>query len=165
MMAKDDANPTSQKIRMSGERARRVFLKAIEAGHTTASAAALTGYTSQALYKWKWADAEFKADWLAASGGYVTSLETEALTVAMSKSPAAPAMLCFLLAAAYPERYCGKVRARHWQADAAKRAADEAGSATPEVVEALFAHLDALEAAKIARGNALAQAALDPMLA
>ncbi len=164
-MSPNSDNPHSQKIKIGAERARRLFILALSRGHSTSSAAELTGYTKQFFYKAKWADPEFAQDWLAASGEYVTSLETEAVTVALSKSPAAPAMLCFLLAAAYPERYCGKVRARHWQADAAKRVAEETNKPDAGVVDNLFAMLDDLEAAKIERGAALAQAALDPLLA
>lgn len=138
--------------------ARELFLRGLAHGCGPHYSARAAGHPLQVFYDLQQAEPDFAVDCYDAAGGSIKDIEAKAIEIAANGSVQ---MLQFMLSAAFPERYCPRVRALKWQEGAAERARLKQTTADDEVIEGLFRVLDDLEASKIAEGTA----ATDPLLA
>lgn len=134
------------------------FIDGVMKGCSPSFSAAGAGATLAAFQDLYAADPEFAQEWENAAAQAAMGLEELARHLAVSGNTD---MLKFLLASILPERYDARVRALRWQRedDDARKAGE--GKVSDETLDAVFAQLDALEAAKVAG----ALGVTDPLLA
>jgi hypothetical protein len=125
--------PKKRRSRESAERARHMFLRALEGGATVVQAVAQTTYSRMQFYTWRRQMPEFAAAWDEARFTLLGELEQRARDIALGPvTPQSTLLLMFLMKSIAPETYCETVRAAKYRAKLEK----ESGNPNPQETEA-----------------------------